>query len=43
MTLTQILLILAFAITVVAGTGRVPLWPAVLLLVIVHMLAAWPR
>lgn len=43
LTVTQILVVLALALTIVAATGRVPLWPAVLLVVIVQMLGTWPR
>lgn len=43
LTIVQLLLVIALAFTVAAAAGRVPLWPAVLILVIVHMLGAWPR
>jgi hypothetical protein len=43
LTLTQILVVMALAFTLVAATGRLPLWPAVLLIAIVQMLTVWPR
>ena len=40
--LIVVLLLVAFVITVGAGVGKLPLWPAVLLLALAELLAHWP-
>lgn len=42
MTVSLILVLGAFVVTVAAAMGRAPLWVAVLLLVVVHLLAVLP-
>lgn len=43
LTVTLLLVLAAFACTVLAAIGRAPLWVAVLLLCVVHLLAILPR
>ena len=43
MTITLLLLLAAGAITLWSAVGRGPLWVAVLLLVLVHLLQVLPR
>jgi hypothetical protein len=40
--LIVVLLLVAFAITLGAGVGRAPLWPAVLIGLLAGLLAHWP-
>lgn len=40
--LIVLLLLVAFAVTVGAGVGKLPLWPAVLVLIVADLLAHWP-
>ena len=42
-TLTLLLVFAAFVLTIASASGRVPLWPAVLCLVLAELLEAWPR
>ena len=42
MTLTLLLVLLALVFTVASVVGKLPLWSAVLLLVILHLIAAVP-
>ena len=37
-----ILLLAALAITLGAGVGRLPLWPAVLVVIVADLVAHWP-
>ncbi len=41
-TVTLLLVFSAFIITIVHVVGRAPLWPAVLLLIILHLLGTGP-
>ncbi|MGH8636677.1 MAG: hypothetical protein ACREUZ_06020 [Burkholderiales bacterium] len=41
-TLTMLLLFAAFVLTLVSAAGRVPLWPAVLCLVLAALVQVWP-
>ncbi len=43
LTITLLLVLSAFVVTVVAAMGKAPLWVAVMLLVLVHLLAVLPR
>jgi hypothetical protein len=43
LSLTLLLLLLAFAVTIAAAVGRAPLWPAVLLIVIAELIATGAR
>jgi hypothetical protein len=43
LTVTLLLVLVAFFVTVGAAIGRAPLWVAVLLVVLVQLLAALPR
>jgi membrane protein YqaA with SNARE-associated domain len=40
--LLALLLLIALVITLGAGVGRVPLWPAVLVIVVALLLQHWP-
>ncbi len=43
LTVTLLLVLAAFVVTIASAMGKAPLWPAVLLLVVVHLLAGLPR
>lgn len=43
LTVTMLLALAAFVVTVGAAMGRAPLWVAVLLLVVLHLLTALPK
>jgi len=43
LSLTILLVLAAFAVTIGAAIGRAPLWVAVMLLVLLSMLAVLPR
>jgi hypothetical protein len=43
LTVNLVLVGAAFLITLASASGKVPLWPAVLLLAIVHVLALLPQ
>lgn len=38
-----LLAVIAMILSVVSASGRVPLWPAVFVLALLALLAAWPR
>lgn len=42
LTVTLLLVLLAFAVTIAAALGKAPLWIAVLLLTLVHLLGLLP-
>lgn len=42
MSIALILVIVALVFTLGAAMGKLPLWPAVLMLVLVHLLGAYP-
>lgn len=42
LTVLTILIVAALIMTIVAGTGRIPLWPSVLLLAIIEALRVLP-
>ena len=42
LTVTLLLVLAAFVVTVAAAMGKAPLWVAVLLLVVVHLLSVVP-
>ena len=43
LTVSLVLVLAAFFVTVAAALGRAPLWVAVIILVLLHMLAVLPR
>jgi hypothetical protein len=43
LTVTLLLVLGAFIVTVLSAIGKAPLWVAVLLLCVVHLLAIMPR
>jgi len=43
MTITVLLLLVTLLLVIAAALGRVPLWVAVLVLVLIHLLAVLPR
>lgn len=43
LTVTLLLVLAAFVCTIASAMGRCPLWVAVLILVVVHLLAILPR
>ena len=43
LTITGLLVLAAFVCTIASAIGRAPLWVAVLLLVLVHLLGILPR
>ncbi len=43
LSVTLLLVLAAFVSTLVAAYGKVPLWVAVMLLVLIHLLAVVPR
>jgi hypothetical protein len=42
-TVTVLLVLSAFVITIAAAMGKAPLWVAVLLLALVHLLVVFPK
>lgn len=42
MSITLILILVALVFTLGAAVGRLPLWPACLMLVLVHLVGAYP-
>jgi hypothetical protein len=40
---TMLLNLVALVFVLVSATGRFPLWPALLLVVLANLLAVWPR
>jgi len=43
LTISLLLVLTAFVVTILSAIGKAPLWVAVLLLVLVHLLAVLPR
>ena len=43
LSVTLLLVLSAFVVTVIAAIGKAPLWVAVLLLVVVHLLSLMPK
>ncbi len=43
LSVTLLLVIAAFAVTIASAIGKAPLWVAVLLLVVIHLLMILPR
>lgn len=43
LTVTLLLVLAAFVCTIASAMGKCPLWVAVLILVVVHLLAVLPR
>jgi hypothetical protein len=42
LTIRGLLILIALVWTLVHAAGRVPLWPAVLILIVEHLIGAWP-
>ena len=42
LTVTLLLVLAAFVVTIASATGKAPLWVAVLLLVMIHLLSVVP-
>ena len=43
LTLSLLLLLAAFICTIISAAGKLPLWVAVFILIVLELLQSWPR